>query len=176
MKFSETPLKGAFVLELERLKDERGFFARSFCRREFAAHGLNPQVVQCNVSYNRKKHTLRGMHYQVGPHQEAKVVTCIQGAIYDVIIDLRPGSPTFCQWFAARLTAANRKMLYIPEGFAHGFQTLKDHSTVYYQMSEFYQPESARGVRWNDPVFGIHWPHPAPLLSPRDQNFPDFKP
>ena len=174
MFFIETKLKGSFIIELERLEDERGFFARSFCQREFEKHGLNPRIVQCNVSFNKKKSTLRGMHYQVVPHEEAKLVSCIRGAIYDVIIDLRPNSPTYCQWFAVELSAENYKMLYIPEGFAHGFQTLEDNTVVFYQMSEFYHPECARGVRWDDSAFGIDWPLLNPILSDRDRFFKDF--
>ena len=181
MIFTETKLKGAYVVELEPLQDERGFFARSFCQNEFEEHGLNPRIVQCNISYNKKKGTLRGMHYQAAPHEEAKIVSCIRGAIYDVIIDLRQNSPTHCQWFAVELTAhsspltAPYKMLYIPEGFAHGFQTLEDNTVVFYQMSEFYHPECARGVRWDDPAFGIEWPLPNPILSAKDLSYPDFQ-
>src|SRR5665648_637609 len=141
MRFTETRLKGAFIIEPERLEDERGFFARTFCQKEFEAHGLNPRIVQCNISYNKHKGTLRGMHYQVVPMAEAKLVSCTRGAIYDVIIDLRPESPTYCQWFAEELNAENRKMIYIPESFAHGFQTLEGETEVFYQMSEFYSPE-----------------------------------
>ncbi len=173
MIFSETKLKGIFIIEPERLEDERGFFARTWCRREFEAHGLNPNLVQCNISFNKKKGTLRGMHYQVVPHQEAKVVRCTAGAIYDVIIDLRPASPTFKQWIAVELTAENCKMLYIPEDFAHGFQTLADNTEVFYQMSEFYHPECARGIRWNDPMFEIEWPLPEITLSAKDNSYPD---
>ena len=158
MRFTETRLKGAFIIEPERLEDERGFFARTFCQKEFGAHGLNSKIVQCNVSYNKHKGTLRGMHYQAPPMAEAKLVSCTRGAIYDVIIDLQPESPTYCQWFAEELNAENSKMIYIPEGFAHGFQTLEDETEVFYQMSEFYSPEHARGVRWDDPAFGIKWP------------------
>jgi dTDP-4-dehydrorhamnose 3,5-epimerase len=177
MKLSETKLKGAYIIEIEPVTDERGFFARSFCANEFEKHGLNPRIVQCNISYNKKRATLRGMHYQVAPYEEAKLVSCIKGAIYDVIIDLRPDSPTYCQWFAVELTAhrspltAPSKMLYIPEGFAHGFQTLEDDTVVYYQMSEFYHPECARGVRWDDKAFGIEWPMPNPIMSERDKSF-----
>jgi dTDP-4-dehydrorhamnose 3,5-epimerase len=176
MRFIETELKGAFIIELELLEDERGFFARSFCRREFKEHGLNPDVAQCNISYNKKKGTLRGMHYQVPPHEETKLVSCTKGAIYDVIIDLRPDSPTYCQWFAVELNTENYKMLYIPEGFAHGFQTLEDDTVVFYQMSEFYHSESARGLRWDDPTFGIEWPHSFPVISDKDKNYSDFTP
>ena len=175
MIFRETKLKGAFIIEPERLEDERGLFARTFCEEEFKAHGLNSRVVQCNISFNKKKGTLRGMHYQVAPHEEAKLVRCTRGAIYDVIVDLRPDSPTFKQWVAVELTADNHRMLYIPEGFAHGFQTLEDNTEVFYQMSELYHPESARGVRWDDPVFGIEWPkiHHR-IVSEIDQGYADF--
>ena len=174
MIFKETKLKGAYIIELEPLEDERGFFARSCCQKEFEEHGLNPRIVQCNISYNKRKGTLRGMHYQVAPYEEAKLVSCIRGAIYDVIIDLKEHSPTYRQWFAVELTAENYRMLYVPEGFAHGFQTLKDDTVVFYQMSEFYHPECARGVRWNDPAFGIDWPLRHPILSERDQGYLDF--
>ncbi|MGB5926273.1 MAG: dTDP-4-dehydrorhamnose 3,5-epimerase [Dehalococcoidia bacterium] len=174
MIFKETRLKGAHIIEVEALEDERGFFARSFCQKEFQVHGLNPRIVQCNISYNIKKGTLRGMHYQVTPYEEAKLVSCIRGAIYDVIIDLKEHSPTYRQWFAVELTAENYRMLYVPEGFAHGFQTLKDDTVVFYQMSEFYHPECARGVRWDDPVFGVKWPLPHPILSEKDHGYLDF--
>jgi dTDP-4-dehydrorhamnose 3,5-epimerase len=174
MIFKETRLKGAYLIEWEPLQDERGFFARSFCREEFGKHGLNPQIAQCNVSYNRKCGTLRGMHYQAAPSEEAKLVRCTNGAIYDVIIDLRRPSSTFMQWMAVELTAANRRMLYIPEGFAHGFQTLEDDSEVFYQMSAAFSPELARGVRWNDPAFGIEWPPAERIISRRDDQYPDF--
>ena len=176
MIFRETKLKGAFIIEPERLEDERGFFARTFCQEEFKTHRLNPGMVQCNISFNKKKGTLRGMHYQVAPHEETKLARCTRGAIYDVIIDLRPDSPTFKQWVAVELTADNRRMLYIPKGFAHGFQTLEDNTEVLYQMSEFYHPECARGVRWDDPAFGIEWP-PAEqrIISAEDQAYPNFQ-
>jgi dTDP-4-dehydrorhamnose 3,5-epimerase len=173
MIFRETRLKGAFTIEPERLEDERGFFARTFCREEFRAHGLNPTVVQCNISVNKKKGTLRGMHYQTPPYPEAKLVLCTRGAVYDVIIDLRPESPTFKQWIAVELTAENHRMLYVPESFAHGFQTLEDNTEVRYQMSEFYHPECARGVRWDDPSFGIEWPQVKKrTMSEKDLNYP----
>jgi dTDP-4-dehydrorhamnose 3,5-epimerase len=172
--FTETELSGAFIIEAERLEDERGFFARTWCQREFEAHGINAQLAQCNVSFNKKKGTLRGMHYQTAPHEEAKLVRCTMGAIFDVIIDLRRQSPTFKKWVAVELNERNRRMLYIPEGFAHGFQTLEDDTEVFYQMSEFYDPEHARGVRWNDPAFQIRWPEAEPLVSPRDQQYADF--
>lgn len=172
---TETTLKGAYVIELEKHKDERGFFARTFCRKEFEAHGLNPNLVQCNISFNKKKGTLRGMHYQIAPHQEAKLVSCLRGAIYDVIIDLRADFPTYCQWFAVELRAKNYKMLYVSEGFAHGFQTLEDNTVVFYQMSEFYHPECARGVRWDDLAFKIRWPLSNRIMSKKDLGFPNFR-
>jgi dTDP-4-dehydrorhamnose 3,5-epimerase len=175
VKFIETRLKGAYIIEPEPIEDERGFFARSWCQQEFEAHGLNPNLVQCNISFNKKKGTLRGMHYQVTPHEEAKLVRCTKGAIYDVIIDLRPDSPTFKQWIAVELTAKNYKMLYIPEGFAHGFQSLEDNTEVFYQMSDFYHPQCARGVRWNDPVFKIEWPQNEWIISDRDLQYPYFE-
>lgn len=174
MIFTETKLAGAYIIEPERLEDERGFFARTWCQREFEVHGLNPRLVQCSISFNKKKGTLRGMHYQVAPHEEAKLVRCTSGAIYDVIIDLRLNSPTFKQWLAVELTADNRCMLYIPEGFAHGFQTLDHNTEVFYQMSEFYAGESANGVRWDDPAFGIEWTEDTRIISARDQEYPDF--
>jgi dTDP-4-dehydrorhamnose 3,5-epimerase len=175
MRFIETALKGAFIIELEPIEDERGFFARSFCQKEFEKHGLNFHVVQCNISYNKKKATLRGMHYQVAPYEEVKLVSCIRGTIYDVIIDLRPDSHTYCQWFAMELSSEDYKILYVPKGFAHGFQTLEDNTVVFYQMSEFYHPECARGVRWDDPVFKIEWPLSNRVMSKKDLNYPDFR-
>lgn len=172
MKFFETALSGAYVIEMEPVSDERGFFARSFCRDEFARQGLNTGLVQCGVSFNEKKGTLRGMHYQSKPYQEAKLVRCTKGAIYDVILDLRLGSPSFKRWFVTELTGENRKMLYIPEGVAHGFQTLVDETEVFYQMSEFYHPGSACGVRWDDPAFGIAWPPGGKIISDKDRSFP----
>ena len=175
MIFKETKLKGAYIIEIEPVEDERGFFARSFCVKEFKEYGLNPNIAQCNISYNEKKGTLRGMHYQVAPHEEVKLVRCTMGAIYDVIIDLRPDSSTFKQWIAVELTQENRRLLYVPEGFAHGFQTLEDRTEVLYQISEFHHPEWARGVRWNDPTFGIFWPVNVEIISVGDQQYPDFK-
>lgn len=174
MKFVETPLKGAFIIELEPVVDERGYFARSWCRREFADHGLNLPLVQCNISFNRRKGTLRGMHYQTAPHAEAKLVRCTRGRIWDVIIDLRPDSATFKHWYGLELAAGGGRLLYVPEGFAHGFQTLTDETELFYQVSEAYHAECTRGVRWNDPAFGIEWPAREPIISPRDQSFPDF--
>lgn len=171
MKFTELALHGAYVIELEPIEDERGFFARSFCKKEFAAHNLCTEFVQCNVSYNKKRGTLRGMHYQCAPYGEVKVVSCIAGAIYDVIIDSREDSATKNQWVAVELSAENRKMLYIPEGFAHGFQTLEDNSTVYYQMGNFYVPDSARGIAWDDAKYGIKWPIGNPIMSYKDKHY-----
>jgi len=175
MKFIETCLQGAYLIELEPITDERGFFARSWCQKEFQAYGLNPNLVQCNISFNQKKGTLRGMHYQVAPHEEVKLVRCTSGAIYDVIIDLRSDSETFKQWVAIELTAENRRMLYIPEGIAHGFQTLEDNTEVFYQMSAFYHPECARGVRWDDPAFGTEWPEDKRIISDKDLQYSKFK-
>lgn len=174
MRFDETPLAGAYVIELEPSVDERGYFARTWCAREFAAHGIAMDIRQCNVSVNRARHTLRGMHYQAEPHAEAKVVSCTRGALFDVIIDLRPDSPTFKRHFAIELNDDNRRGLYIPPGFAHGFETLVDNTEVYYQMSAFYEPAAATGVRWDDPAFGIRWPAPPQVMSERDRGYPDF--
>ncbi|CAD5956026.1 dTDP-4-dehydrorhamnose 3,5-epimerase [Planktothrix agardhii] len=175
MKFTETKLKGAYIIEPELIRDERGFFARSWCQKEFTERGLNPNLVQCNISFNLKKATLRGMHYQAKPHEEAKLVRCTMGAIHDVIIDLRPESPTFKQWVAVDITAENRKMLYIPEGMAHGFQTLVDNTEVFYQMSDFYHSESATGVRWDDPIFRIIWLETSSMIiSEKDKSYPNF--
>jgi dTDP-4-dehydrorhamnose 3,5-epimerase len=173
MLFSETGVAGAFLIEPERRSDERGFFARTWCQREFEAHGLNPALVQGSVSFNRHAGTLRGMHYQVAPHQEAKLVRCTMGAIYDVAIDLRPGSPTFGAHALAVLSATNRRQLYIPEGAAHGFLTLEDDTEVAYQMSAFYEPAAARGVRFDDPAFGIPWPREVRVIAERDRSYPD---
>ena len=181
MKFIETSLKGLHIIELELFEDERDFFARSFCKKEFKEHGLKENYVQCSVSLNRKKGTLRGLHYQAKPYEETKLVMCTAGAMYDVIIDLRPDSSSYCECFTVELSAnysnpnSNYKMLYIPEGMAHGFQTLEDDTVVFYQMSEFYHPECTRGVRWNDPAFGIKWPYTPSIISLRDQQYEDFK-
>jgi len=174
MLFTPTELQGAFLIEPEPHADFRGFFARTWCEEEAAAHAVNPRVVQCNVSFNHRKGTLRGMHYQKSPFEEAKLVRCTMGAIHDVIIDLRQDSPTFKRHVGAVLTADNRRMLYIPEGFAHGFQTLEDNTEVFYQMSQFYSPEHTAGVRWNDPTFGIQWPIPEPIMTERDRSYADF--
>jgi len=174
MIFRETMLPGAYVADMERREDDRGFFSRSWCRREFEAHGLNPNLAQCNVSFNTKKGTLRGMHFQAKPYEEAKLVRCTMGSVYDVIVDLRQDSLSFRKHMGVILTSDNRKMLYVPEGFAHGFLTLEDNTEIHYQMSEFYTPEYARGFRWNDPAFGIEWPSEVIIISDRDRNYPDF--
>ncbi len=175
MIFSETSLPGAFVIELEELRDERGFFARSFCAREFAAHGLEAAVKQCNVSFNTRRGTLRGMHFQAIPHEEAKLVRCTAGSIYDVIVDLRPHSRTYLKHFAIHLDAPSRRMLFAPAGFAHGFLTLEDNVEVFYQMFQYYAPESARGIRWNDPALRIEWPMQPTVISQRDGSYPDWE-
>ena len=174
MKFCETPLKGAYIVEIDPRADNRGFFARSFCRQEFEAQGLNPAVAQCNISFNPKAGTLRGMHYQAEPFREVKLVRCTTGAIYDAVIDLRSGSATYRRWFGVELTADNRRALYVPEGFAHGYLTLTGNTEVFYQVSEFYSPGHERGIRWNDPAFGIKWPKDPLVISPKDASHPDF--
>ncbi|RMF91732.1 MAG: dTDP-4-dehydrorhamnose 3,5-epimerase [Nitrospinota bacterium] len=174
MIFTETRLPGAYIITLEKREDERGFFARTWCQQEFAAHGLNPRVVQCNLSFNKQKGTLRGMHYQIAPYAESKLVRCTRGAIYDVIIDLRPDSPTHRQWIGVRLCADDYTMLYVPEHFAHGFQTLEDSSEVTYQVSQFYTPTAERGVRYDDPAFGIEWPLAVQTISEKDKHWPDY--
>ena len=173
MRFLATPVTDAFVVEPEFIEDERGFFARSWCQREFAAHGLNPALVQCSISFNRQKGTLRGMHFQTRPHEEAKLVRVTRGAAYDVALDVRPDSPTLGRHVAVILTAENRRMLYIPEGCAHGYLTLEDATEVAYQMSAFFEPEAARGVRFDDPAFGIPWPDEVRVIAERDRNYPD---
>jgi dTDP-4-dehydrorhamnose 3,5-epimerase len=173
MKLIPLPLSGAYVIELDRVPDERGFFARTWCAEEFRQLGLNPKLAQCSISSNTRRGTLRGMHFQAEPYAETKLIRCCSGAIYDVIVDLRPNSQTYCKWFAAELTSVNHKMLYVPEGFAHGFQALVDNTEVFYQISVSYQREYARGVRWNDPVFGIEWPISNPIISARDSAYAD---
>lgn len=175
MIFTPTALPGAYIIEPERMADARGFFARTWCQREFAAQGLCTHLAQCNTSFNHRRGTLRGMHYQAPPSAEVKLVRCTMGALYDVIIDLRPDSPGFMQHIGVELTAENRRMLYIPEGFAHGFQTLADNTEVFYQMSEFYAPEHARAVRWNDPALHIHWPLEVSVISPKDAEIADIE-
>lgn len=174
MIFTEIPLKGAYLVQPELLIDERGFFARSWCAREFGAHGLDTRIVQCNISYNEHHGTLRGMHYQAKPYAEDKLVRCTRGAIYDVIIDLRIESESFGKHFGITLSAENKSMLQIPKGFVHGFLTLEDNTEVFYQISEYYTPEWARGIRWNDPSFGIEWPEEVRIISDRDRSYPDF--
>jgi dTDP-4-dehydrorhamnose 3,5-epimerase len=174
MIFTETRVKGAYVIDLERRGDHRGYFARAWCQKEFEANGLTARVAQINVSQNKRKGTVRGMHYQLAPYQEAKVVSCTAGAIFDVVVDLRRDSPTFMRWAAAELTVDNRRMLYVPEGCAHGFQTLADETELLYFMSQFYSPQHSRGVRYNDPSFGIEWPLAVASLSDADGSWPDF--
>jgi dTDP-4-dehydrorhamnose 3,5-epimerase len=177
MLFTETPLAGVWLIDLERFADERGWFARSFDREEMLAHGCNPEVVQCNLSYNHAAGTLRGMHYQAAPHGESKLVRCVRGAIFDVALDLREGSPTHGRWHGVELSAENGLAFYIPAGLAHGFQTLREQTEVLYVMGDPYVPEAARGVRWDDPAFGIEWPQ-APdgrTISVRDESYPDFR-
>ena len=175
MKVLETELKGAYVIELDRREDERGLFSRTFCKNVFEEHGLRSEVAQCNLSYNARRGTLRGMHYQAEPFAEAKLVQCVRGSFYDVIIDLRGDSETYSQWIGVELSAAKGCMLYVPEGFAHGFQTLEDHTAVYYHMFQFFAPHFARGVRWNDPAFGIKWPLENPIMSEKDRQLPDYE-
>jgi dTDP-4-dehydrorhamnose 3,5-epimerase len=172
MTFRETALAGVWIVEPEPRADERGFFARTWCRREFAARGLDPTLAQCSVSLTKRRGTVRGMHLQIPPHGEAKLVRCTRGAIHDVALDARRGSPTFGRWVAAELTADNHRMLYVPEGVAHGFQTLTDDAEVFYQISEFHHPESERGIRWDDATVGIAWPVADVTVSPRDAELP----
>ncbi|MGH2823007.1 MAG: dTDP-4-dehydrorhamnose 3,5-epimerase family protein [Thermoleophilaceae bacterium] len=179
MRLEETPLAGAWLVELDRHEDERGFFARTFDRAEWVARGMDPTVAQCNTSFNALAGTLRGMHFQADPHGEPKLVRCTRGAIWDAIVDVRPDSPTHRRWFAAELTAGNGRALYVPVGMAHGFQTLEDDSEVLYMMGHEYVPESARGVRWDDPAFDIEWPEPpvgGRTISERDAAYPDYRP
>lgn len=176
MIFIEAGLPGAYFIDIERLMDERGFFARAWCQREFTECGLDAQIVQCNISYNKHKGTLRGMHLQLPPFSEAKLMRCTRGAVYEVLIDLRYDSPSFLKWVSVELSADNRRAVFVPKGFAHGFQTLEDDTEVFYQMSEFYSPESGRGVRWNDPLFNIPWPLEVSVISEKDQNYADFLP
>jgi dTDP-4-dehydrorhamnose 3,5-epimerase len=175
MIFTETKLAGSFLIDLDRKEDVRGYFARVFCIEEFRTKGLNPQVAQCSISFNRRKGTLRGMHWQAAPKAEAKLIRCSRGAIFDVIVDLRPKSPTRLQHITAELSEENGRMLYIPEGLAHGFQTLANDTEVFYQMTEFFAPGCGRGARWNDPAFEIAWPLPDPIMNERDRSWPDFR-
>jgi len=174
MIFIELELKGAWLVEVKKIEDERGFFGRAWCRNEFLEHGLNPDFVQLNTSFTIRKGTIRGMHYQVDPYQEVKFIRCTRGRIWDVIIDLRPASPTYMKWTANELSADNYKMVYVPENFAHGFISLEDHSEVYYPVTQFYTPGAERGIRWNDPAFDIQWPVPVDLVSAKDSQHPDF--
>ena len=174
MRFTETRVAGAFLIEPEPIADERGFFARTWCREEFADHGLTPELAQANISFNHRKGTLRGLHYQAAPHAEAKLVRVTRGTIWDLALDLRRDSPTYLAWFGAELSDANRHMLYVPEGCAHGFLTLTDDAEVAYQMSAPYAPEAARGVRFDDPAFGIEWPGEVVVINERDRTYPDL--
>lgn len=174
--FEPTKLSGAFVIKPERFDDERGSLLRAFSAREFEEHGITPAMAECNISFSKRRYTVRGMHFQRGQHAQAKLVRCTHGAVFDVIIDLRPESPTYKQWIAEELTEENRHLLYVPEGFAHGFQTLVDNAELFYQMSKIYAPGSEGGVRWNDPVFGIPWPERKDvIINDRDRNYPDFR-
>jgi dTDP-4-dehydrorhamnose 3,5-epimerase len=177
MIFKETKLKGAFIIEIEKLADERGFFGRAWCQKEFEAHHLVSHFVQCNNAFSKQKGTLRGLHYQASPHQEVKLMRCIRGAVYDVIVDLRPDSQTYLQWLGVELTQDNYRMLYVPEEFAHGYQTLTDDTEVFYPTSQFYAPQSERGVRWDDPAFGIEWPiTQSVIISDKDRSWSDYLP
>lgn len=175
MKFTETGIAGAWRVDIELHADSRGFFARSFCRQEFARHGMSDRVVQCNISWNERAGTLRGMHYQLAPSAEAKLVRCTRGRLFDAIVDLRPESPSHLRWIGIELTAESRNALFVPEGCAHGFQTLVDDTEVFYQMSEFYAPELARGFRWDDPSFGIEWPLAPSTISDQDRGLPLYR-
>jgi dTDP-4-dehydrorhamnose 3,5-epimerase len=175
MIFRETKLAGVFEISVEPKEDERGFFARTWCRQEFLDHGLNPAIVQCNISFNARRGTLRGIHFQFAPYEEAKLVRCTRGKIFDLAVDLRPKSSTFRQWIGAELSAENRRAFYVPEGCGHGFLTLEENTEVFYQMSVSYHPESSRGVRWNDPALGIVWPSKVEVISERDRTFPDLQ-
>lgn len=176
MKFLPTDLAGAYLVELEPIRDDRGYFARTWCRRELARHGLDEQLAQCSLSHNARRGTVRGMHFQRAPHEETKLVRCCRGAIYDVIVDVRPQSPTRGRWQGFELTADNDRMLYIPPGVAHGFQTLADDADVFYMISNWFEPSSAAGVRWDDPAFGIRWPLPVSVISDKDRSYPDYLP
>jgi len=175
MEFIETELNEAYIIELEEHVDERGFFARTFCVNEFAEEGIDFNPVQRNLSYNKFKHTLRGMHYQESPYEEAKLVSCVRGSMYDVIIDIREDSTTLDKWIGVELTASNRKMLFVPKGFAHGFLTLEDDTEVSYLMSDFYKPGVGRGIKWDDPYFNIKWPAEVSVISDKDRNWPTYK-
>ncbi len=175
MIFTETKLKGSFIIDVKKIEDNRGFFGRSWCEKEAAEHGLATRMVQSNISLNHKKGTLRGMHFQHPPFDENKLVRCTRGTVVDTIIDLRPKSPTHKQWIAVELSEKTHRMLYVPQGFGHGFQTLEDNSEVFYQVSQFYSREHASGVRYNDPAFGITWPLPVSEISPNDSSWPEYR-
>ncbi len=174
MKFHKTELDGAYTIELDKMEDNRGFFARAWCEKEFQDHGLEAKIVQANDSFNSKAGTLRGMHYQIAPYEETKLVRCTRGALYDVIVDLRPESPTYKRWIGVELTENNYRMLYVPANFAHGFITLEDNTEAIYFVSQAYTPGAERGLRWNDPAFNIEWPRPPEVMSDKDVNWPDF--
>jgi dTDP-4-dehydrorhamnose 3,5-epimerase len=176
MIFRETKLRGSFIIELERLEDRRGFFARGWCKKEFESYGLESRLVQANISMNKKRGTLRGMHYQTSPYEETKLVRCTQGSIYDVIIDLRPDSPTYKEWLGVKLTSDNYRILYVPKGFAHGYQTLEDNTELFYHVSEFYTPTAEHGVLYNDPAFAISWPLEVQVISDKDKSWPAYAP
>lgn len=174
MIFTETSIKGAYIIDVKKIEDERGFFGRAFCQHEMKAHGLNETVAQTNLSHNKTKGTLRGLHYQAAPHEESKLVRCTRGRLFDVLVDLREGSETYCQWFGTELSADSFRMLYVPEGCAHGFLTLEDNTDIMYQVSSFYAPGAEKGLLWNDPAFGIEWPMEPVVISDKDRNQPAF--
>jgi len=174
MIFQTTAINGAFIVDVQKIGDERGFFARVFCRKEFEAQGIDPQIHQANIGFNKDRGTLRGLHYQVDPHGEAKFVRCTAGSLYDVVLDLRPTSATFKQWLGVELSAENRRMLYLPAGCAHGYLTLADDTEIFYLVSQYYHSAAERGVRWNDPAFAIDWPIDVAVISPKDAHWPDF--
>jgi dTDP-4-dehydrorhamnose 3,5-epimerase len=176
MIFKELELKGAYLVEVKKIEDERGFFGRAWCENEFLDHHLNPNFVQLNTSFSKIKGTIRGLHYQVDPYQEVKFIRCTRGSIWDVIIDLRPTSPTFMKWIGNELSADNYKMVYVPENFAHGFISLENNTEVYYPVTQFYVPGAERGLRWNDPAFKIQWPIEVSMVSEKDSNHADFNP
>jgi dTDP-4-dehydrorhamnose 3,5-epimerase len=175
MIFRKTNLKGVFIIELEKHKDDRGYFARTWCENEFKANGLNSKLAQANTALSVQKGTLRGMHYQIAPYEETKIIRCIRGSVFDVVIDIRPDSITYCQWLGIELSSENHTMLYVPEGFAHGYKTLRNNSEVFYLVSQFYTPDAERGIRWDDPAFSIKWPETSDLIiSEKDKNWPDY--
>lgn len=176
MIFQETPIPGAFIVDLEKHEDERGYFGRVWCSKEFKGHGLNPNLVQANVSFNQKRGTMRGLHHQLPPHAETKLVKCMGGSIYDVIVDLREGSPKYCAWYGTELSAEKERCLYVPEGCAHGYVTLTDDARILYQVSESYHPESESGIRYDDPLFGIQWPVEISSVSEKDSSWPNYLP